>query len=255
VRLLVGPVAVLLLFAAAGCGGGEDEPPDPSSLEGVPWVLASGVDVEGWQATPPSATFDGERVAGSTGCNQYSGPYALVGDRLELGQLAMTQKSCPPPTDEVERAYLAALERVAAWRVDDAELVLLEDGGDEVLRFRTATPVGSWQATALLTGNAVTSVLAGTEITASFGEDGTLTGSAGCNTYRTTYTINREAIEIALPAATRKACAEPDGIMEQERAYLAALPLARRFRLSAGNLELLTEAGTFVVTYDPLGEA
>jgi heat shock protein HslJ len=253
-RLLVGPVAALLVFAAAGCGGGEDEPADPSALEGVPWVLASGVDVEGWEAASPSASFDGGRVAGSTGCNQFGGPYTVDGPGLELGDLAMTAMGCPPPTDAVEQAYVAALERVRSWRMDNEELVLLDGDEVELLRYRAATPVGSWQATGLLEGDAIRSLLAGTEITGSFGEDGALTGSAGCNTYRTTYTINGGAIEIAPPAATKRACAEPDGIMEQESAYLAALSSARRFQLSAGRLELLAADGTYVATYDPVPE-
>jgi hypothetical protein len=28
------------------------------SFEGVPWVLASGVDVEGWEAVAPSVSFE-----------------------------------------------------------------------------------------------------------------------------------------------------------------------------------------------------
>jgi heat shock protein HslJ len=252
-RLLVGPVAALLVIVAAGgCGGGEAEPADASSLKGVPWVLASGVDVGGWEAAPPSATFDGGRVAGSTGCNQFGGRYTVDGPALELGDLAMTAMGCPPPTDAVEQAYVAALERVRAWRMENEELVLLDGEEAELLRYRSATPVGSWQAAGLLQGNAATSVLAGTEITASVGKDGAVTGSAGCNTYRTTYTIERGAIEIAPPAATEKPCAEPGGIMEQESAYLAALSSARRFQLSAGRLELLAADGTFVATYDPV---
>lgn len=46
--------------------------------------------------------------------------------------------ACPPPADELERAYLDALGRVAAWRSDDADLVLLDGDGTELLRYRTA---------------------------------------------------------------------------------------------------------------------
>ena len=56
---------------------------------------------------------------------------------------------------------------------------------------------------------------------------GRLTGSAGCNTYNATFTIDGGAIEITPPATTRKICPEPEGVMEQETAYLAALASAR----------------------------
>ena len=125
------------------------------------------------------------RSAGSTGCNRFTGPYSLDGGSLEIGTLASTRMACAPPADAVERAYLSALARVAGWRFDGAELVLLDGDGAELLRYTTATPVGEWNATAIQTGVALSSPLPGTEITATFADDGTLTGSAGCNSYTT----------------------------------------------------------------------
>jgi heat shock protein HslJ len=238
-----------LVTTAVACGEDEGSSPDPSSLQGIPWVLASGVSVEGWEEAAPSATFEGGTVAGSTGCNRFTASYTADGDALEIGQVAATRRACPPPADAVEREYLAALERVTAWRSQKGALVLLDDDETEVLRFLAATPVGSWKATAFLHGNAVSSPIAGTELTATFGEDGTLSGSGGCNTYRATYTANRGRIEIGEPAATKKACASPEGIMEQEAAYLAALPTAASYSVEGRSLQLLTDTGTIVATY------
>ena len=91
--------------------------------------------------------------------------------------------------------------------------------------------------------------LAGTDLTARFGADGSLSGSAGCNTYKSSYTTEKHTIEIAAPAATRKACADPAGVMEQESAYLALLPTAVSYRLDGNVLELLAADGTRLVTY------
>ncbi len=252
VALLAVPLA---LAALAGCGGDDgnetDVAADAASFADVPWVLATGVDVEGWEATPPSATFADGTVGGSTGCNRFTAPYTLDGDSLEIGTTATTRMACLPPADAVERAYLEALARVTGWRSDNADLVLLEDES-ELLRYKAATPVGDWEATAIQTGTALASPLPGTEITATFGDDGTLTGSAGCNTYRTSYTTDRGGIEIAPPAGTKKACASPDGVMEQEAAYLAALPTAVRYRLDGGTLALLSADGTYVASYAPV---
>ena len=233
----------------SGCGGDEESSADASSLEGVAWVLASGVDVEGWEEVAPSATFENGRLAGSTGCNRFTTTYTVDGDTLEIGQVASTRMMCPPPGDAVERAYVAALDRVASWRSENDDLVLLDADEEEVLRYRAATPVGSWQATAFLQGDAVKSVLLGTEITASFDERGELSGSAGCNTYRASYTLGRGQIEIAEPTATRKTCAEPAGIMDQEAAYLAALAMAADYRVDGRVLQLLTAEGTQVASY------
>jgi heat shock protein HslJ len=86
-------------------------------------------------------------------------------------------------------------------------------------------------------------------VTATFGAGGALTGSAGCNTYRATYTAGNGTIEISEPVATRKACADPDGVMEQEQAYLSALPSAAHYTVEGSTLSLLTAEGTYVAIY------
>jgi heat shock protein HslJ len=252
-RALVASCGLLLaLGLTGGCAGdnGDDSAGagEPASLVDVPWVLSGGLEVEGWEAAPPSATFAAETVGGSTGCNRFTGPYTVDGDSLEIGTIATTRIACEPAADAVERGYLDALARVTRWRLDGADLVLLDDE-DELLRFRVASPVGEWEATTIQTGIALTSPVPGSMITATFADDGTLTGSAGCNTYRTSFTADRGAIEILPLASTKKSCGSPAGVMEQEAAYLAALPTAVRYRLDGGSLALLAADGTYVASY------
>jgi heat shock protein HslJ len=147
--------------------------------------------------------------------------------------------ACLPPADAIERAYLAAFGQVTGWRFEDEEFVLVGDDDAELLRYERATPMGSWEVTGLLSGDAFKSPLAGTELTATFADDGQLSGSSGCNTYTGAYTTDKGAIEIADVAGTRKACAEPAGVMAQESSYLALLPRAVAFRVDGRALELL----------------
>jgi len=240
---------VLLTLGLAACGEDESTEGEGPSFEGVPWLLSSGIDVAGWQAVAPSATFADGTVGGSTGCNRYTAGYTVDGDSLDIGEVASTRMACPPPADAVEREYLAALGRVEGWRLEDDDLVLVDADDSDVLRYRAATPTGDWEVTSFLDGDALASPLPGTSITARFEADGTLSGSAGCNGYSASFTIDTGAIEIAQPAATRKACAEPEGVMEQEAAYLAALPTAVRYRIDGGSLALLSADGTYVAAY------
>jgi heat shock protein HslJ len=244
---------VLLLAVALTAGCGDDDQQGEAAraptFEGVPWVLSSGLETAGWERVAPSATFTGGHVGGSTGCNRYRATYTLDGDAMTIGELATTQMACEPLAEAVQREYVAALARVEGWRHSGDALVLLDGDGAELLRFKEPSPAGDWKATAFLQADAVASPIVGTEITASFGEDGTLAGSAGCNRYHTTFTSERGAIEIAAPASGRKACAEPAGVMEQEQAYLAALPLAAEYRVEGEMLSLLTADGTIVATY------
>ncbi len=245
-------VSLLALGFVTGCGGGDGGGTDATTFESQPWVLASGVAVpQDVAVARPSATFENGTVAGSTGCNQYTGTYAVDGDSLEIGQVASTRMACPPPADAIERAYLAALEQVTGWRSEDDELVLVAADDADLLRYVPATTVGNWQVTGLLRGDAFTTPLAGTELTGRFGDDGALSGSAGCNVFTGSYTSDKGAIEIPAPAATRKACTEPAGVMEQEAAYLDALPMAATYRVDGGSLELMSVDGTRLVTYSP----
>ncbi|MCA9874104.1 MAG: DUF4377 domain-containing protein [Anaerolineales bacterium] len=93
-----------------------------------------------------------------------------------------------------------------------------------------------------------TAVLPDTEVTAVFGEDGSLGGSAGCNTYTTSYQVNGSNITIGLPASTQQLCTEPAGIMEQETDFLtSALPSAATFRINGSSLEIMTAGGQIAV--------
>ncbi len=143
--------------------------------------------------------------------------------------------ACGPPQGAVEAEFTEKLERVAAWHVQSDELVLADDDGGELLRFNVPSLSGNWTAFSTYQVDSVSSLLEGTEITASF-EDGTLTGSAGCNTYRATYESGRGTLKISPPAGTRMSCPEPAGVMEQEQTYLAALPEVARYSLEGDQL-------------------
>jgi heat shock protein HslJ len=238
-RLVAVSLATLLFpVLMAACGGDDQSTADAALLRGQPLLLVSGVGVP-VEGPRPSATFEEAMVSGSTGCNRYTGDFTLEGSSLEIGQLAMTQMACPPPADTIERAYVAALAKVAGWQADGEEVVLVDADEAELLRYERGTPAGGWQVTALLTGDALSSPIAGTELTATFADDGTVSGSSGCNTYRGAYTVELTAIQIEDLAGTKKACAEPSGVMEQETGYLALLGQAASFTVDGQTLELV----------------
>ena len=199
--------SIVLLGIAAGCGSGGGG--DPADIEDKPWQLTSATGVTIPDGVVPSAAFTGGNVFGTAGCNTYRASYTLDGDSLEIGEPAGTLIACPPPVDEFERAYLDALGEVASWELDGEELVLSDADGNELLRYGVASLVGSWTVTGVNTGDAVSSPIVGTELTALFADDGSLTGSAGCNNYTTSYTADAGDIQIEPAASTKKFCPEP----------------------------------------------
>lgn len=226
--------AVVAVFVA-GCGAAEEASnASTTELEGVPWVLTAGLDGKDWAQGVPSVTFQARRLGGFTGCNSYDAPYVVDGSMLEVRvrQLAQTAAGCSPPSDR-EELFLGALERVAAWRIEADELVLLDGDDEELLRFGIATPVGSW-----VTTDWPTTLIPGTRLTATLTEDGELSGSTGCNDYAARYTLDQGAIEITKLAVTEMLCQKPALVMEQEAEFLEALASATRYSVHHKSLHL-----------------
>ncbi len=107
----------------------------------------------------------------------------------------------------------------------------------------------AWLVTGYNNGKqAVVSPLVGSEITAAFSSAGKLTGSAGCNQYTADYEIKGSSIQVGPPATTRKMCAEPAGVMDQEAQYLAALQTASSYHLEGDRLDMRTSDGALAVS-------
>lgn len=84
--------------------------------------------------TTPWLSFDGAgRVDGHGGVNPLHGTARVDGDRLFLAPLAATHMAGPPEVMDDEAALVAALEHVAAYRIDGHALYLVDaDGGTRV---------------------------------------------------------------------------------------------------------------------------
>jgi heat shock protein HslJ len=224
--------------------------------EGTLWTLVSYIDDEGSLSTVPAGTtitaeFQAGKLVGDAGCNAYSGAYEVEGDRLTLGPLGATMMSCGSTADLHERAYLAALETASSYEILDGQLQLADAGGKRILSFVEAVSmplIGTvWELRSYNDGHEdLVSVLAGTETTAIFDADGSVAGSAGCNSYTASYEADDDSVTIGPAATTRMMCAEPEGIMEQEAAFLAALGSATTYRIRGDALELTDDDGTWI---------
>ena len=114
------------------------------------------------------------------------------------------------------------------------------------------SPVGAdWVAVAYNNGKrGVVSLIMDTEVTARFGTDGRVTGTAGCNRYFASYEIEGQSLSIGSAGATRRLGAAPEGLMRQEAPYLEALQSATTFRLEGTRLELRRADAALAVTFN-----
>jgi heat shock protein HslJ len=234
---------------------------EPIPLEGTEWRLAAYAGPDGDEVAVPEgvlagAVFADGVVAGSTGCNRYHAPYRLAGEELEIGPAAMTMMACDPERTAVERAFTVALAGVRALAQAGDELELRDAAGRATLCFRAALGrpfVGTtWVAIAINNGrDAVVSVVAGTEVTATFGADGRVTGSGGCNRYFGPFERAGEALRIGPLASTRMACLDPVGASEQEAAFFAALERGTTWSIREDRLQLRAADGALQVDFRP----
>lgn len=222
---LAGAVAAVAMMAA-GCTPGEDNA--NGGLGGTDWTVVS---IAGTATIPdarPTMRFAfGGQLTGSDGCNQYSGPFKTDRQDITIGKLTSTLIGCEPLLGAQAQAFNEALTGAATWRLTETGGLELRGHGDVIAEPLVDAPPPS---------DAVVSDLAGTtwvlqelggatlvddEPTVTFGGDGTVSGSAGCNTFNGTYVLDGATITFGPLTTTKMACADPT--MFVESAFLAAM--------------------------------
>jgi heat shock protein HslJ len=153
-----------------------------------------------------------------------------------------------------ESGFMAALGMVSTFELNGESLTMLDEDSEVVLEFVAIEPpalVGTpWLLTSYNNGKGgMQSTIIGTEITAEFNEDDAMTGSAGCNTYSAPFEADEETISIGPTIRTEMACMDPEGVMEQENLYLAALQNAAVYKIFDDRLEIRDENGSGVAYY------
>ena len=105
----------------------------------------------------------------------------------------------------------------------------------------------NWIVEELVIEGAPAAPLSGTELSAFF-DDGELGGVAGCNTFFGGYEIDADSIVIGPIASTMAFCSAPEGIMDQEVAYLSLLGQADSFARNGDSLTLSSN-GNVLITF------
>ena len=225
-----------------------------ANLVGTSWHLigyrAEGAVTTALPAPASTLVLDVERLHGTTGVNSFTGTWSADGENLSFGPVAATMLAGVGPAADQDQAVLVALNQVAACRRDGEELVLLSADAGEVLRYEPLVAASlldtEWVVTGYRVGDGVRSLVADSEVTLMFAEDGTVSGTTGCNRYHGSYVLDADELSIGPLATTRMMCA-PE-LMEQEMAFLGSLPSAARPVVEGSNLRLADLDDATVVT-------
>jgi len=103
------------------------------ALDGTKWTLETVIsgEVASHQAGSEKAwmTLNGERVTGSTGCNDFQGMVARATGKLTFGELATTRRACAGDAAKLESALLNGLKGDVSYEIDANRLELRTSTG------------------------------------------------------------------------------------------------------------------------------
>jgi heat shock protein HslJ len=226
----------------------------PNTIEGVSWRLIgiSKLEPTTFDQSPRAiARFENGRLRGFSGCNRFTGSYALVGDRLDIGNQTHTVNKCSDAATDVEQLLKFAFKMPVHYAITDGDLELVSDAGiSMVFEAEPARALEGveWVVVELNDGNnTFVEPGAGTTMSLSFRGDGALVGNSGCNLFKAAYTRDGERLSIGNAAATHRACKEMN-VMERERALTDALMATRSWAHRGELLDLLLTDGQRALT-------
>jgi heat shock protein HslJ len=242
-------LAVLALAACgaesgpgSGSGGGSVQPDVP--VTGVHWSVDS-LTIDGRRTAAPSGAHveitDKGRAQGNYGCNHFGADVSVEGDTITVRPAEMTEMACEEKVQSFEDALRAALTGRLKAELTDGRLTLTTEKGDTIaLTSQPPAPlVGTkWAVNSLVSGGTAASLPAGAEDKAflTFGKDGSVRGSLGCNRFTSTAEISEDSITFGRLASTRKLCDGPE--MDVERKLVKVLEGTATYELNHRSLTL-----------------
>jgi heat shock protein HslJ len=261
-------LAGLLLLAACGPASKRapvatvSEPrakatPEPSiPLEGTEWTLASlrgELPIAG--ASQELGFYPDNYMEGTAGCNSYGANYSARGQEFHIAAIHRTDFECeePPGIMPQDEAFFEALASIAAHRATEDDLEFDSATGETILVYARKLPAevdpalkdSEWLLTSLLGEG----LLEDSRITLNLGEGG-FDGVAGCNNYGGEYDAADGGILLTSDIFhTEMDCSSPEGIMEQETAYIQALRSSAAYRLADGRLEIAGASGETILVF------
>ncbi|MFH8757445.1 META domain-containing protein [Streptomyces atroolivaceus] len=265
-RMAVSVLAVLATLTLAACGtdpgtgAGSGDSGDGSGtvrtgppVTGVHWTVSS-LTVDGKKTAAPAGAHveigsDG-KATGSLGCNRFTAEAAVDGDKVTVGPGTTTEMACDEDVQAFEkamgRAFSGELRAAVAGRGDAKTLTLTTGAGDSIaLTSEPPAPLAgtAWKVTGLVSGSVAASLPAGTENKAhlTFGEDGSVEGNLGCNTFHGKATVSGSTLTFGPLASTRKMCPGPE--MDLERALQGVLEGRTTYEIEHRSLSIEAESG------------
>jgi heat shock protein HslJ len=233
-----------------GQNPGTEEPSASGSLIGVWKLTAYGpadAPIPAVEGVEAGLSFSEDGMAsGTSGCNGLGGDYTVEGDQITFGEFVSTLMACDPPIMEQEDAAHKVMSGTATYTIEGETLTITNN--DMVLVFTRgfytsqasseAAPLfGTWKLTSYGVDDTRSSALADVEAIVTFNEDGTVTGTSGCNEFGGSYRVDGNEIEFLEIVSTLKLCDTP--LMGQEEAMYQVLSELVAFDIEGNTLTII----------------
>lgn len=245
----------LAISACSAQNGGES----PSSLIGS-WKLVAygpaGAPIPAVEGVGAGLTFNEDgTVTGTSGCNGLGGDYTVEGDQITFGEFVSTLMACDEPIMAQEEAAHKVMTGTATYKIEGNTLTITNTG--MVLVFTRgslsadepsspASLTGAWKLSSYGSGDVVSSALPDVEAGLTFSEDGTVTGTSGCNEFGGSYTVEGDQITFKEIVSTLKLC--DTSLMEQEEAMQQVLTETASYQIDGNTLTITNNDRVLVLT-------
>lgn len=266
-RTLMGIAGCLsVVLFSGGCKSGDSggEAAADVSIEDTVWEMTTYLSVSGTMdprvdKSMVNLTIADGKISGNAGANKFFGGVELDGTSIKLSPMGSSMMMGTPELMAQEGQFLKHLGETVSYQIVGEELRMKNADGNVVLifipRIEPSLTSNVWKAVGVNNGKGgVSSLRKGTEITIEFNDEGNVFGHSGCNSFSGGYELKGNAVQFSPMAGTRKMCAEPEGVMEQETAFLQALEKSSVWKIKEGSLELRDETGALQAKFNPTGQ-
>lgn len=249
---------VTALTISACAAQNTEEPSAPASVLGS-WKLTAygpaNAPVPAVEGVEAGLTFNEDgTVTGTSGCNGLGGDYSVEGDQITFGDFVSTLMACEDPIMAQEEAAHRVMTDTATYTIDGNTLTITNNDNVLVLTrgaISAQTPesaplIGAWMLTSYGPRESLSSALEDVEAGITFNEDGTITGTSGCNEFGGSYTVDGNEIAFEEITSTLKLCDTP--LMGQEEAMYQILSETTAFQVEGNTLTIMKNGVLLVFT-------
>ena len=241
-----------LLLLVGGCGddartGGDGELTGRTFLSES--ITEAGQDRELVAGTRISLDFttDGQ-VSANAGCNHLFGEVTITSERLEVGPMGGTEMGCDPQRHAQDEWLMGFLQSSPTWLLDGDRLTLTAGETEIVLLDREVAdpdrPLQGtrWLVDTIISGDAASSMWAGTEGSAWFVVVGErFTASSGCRYFEGNVEVGEDTLRFGEVVQTDPMCGEE--YREVDDAMQAIFGGEVEYSIEAGRLTFTQSGG------------